>query len=191
MTAVHFNLNRPVHLARRDTYFEKMVEMLFVPVEEADTAERIRYFESILTMLKTAVTHASFAAKATTASDKDKDFFKYLVLVEDNVQSMLAMLEHQAHLEATESFLCHFLNTPPEQCFLPAMHYRRRADDLLEGLCHQVRLAHTPFRILQQENQEQLTSGERERFKKAYNSYKQDLEEQKLSKDAEPVTSPE
>ena len=181
MTAVHFNLNRPVHLARRDTYFEKMVEMLFVPVEEADTAERIRYFESILTMLKTAVTHASFAAKATTASDKDKDFFKYLVLVEDNVQSMLAMLEHQAHLEATT----------PEQCFLPAMHYRRRADDLLEGLCHQVRLAHTPFRILQQENQEQLTSGERERFKKAYNSYKQDLEEQKLSKDAEPVTSPE
>jgi len=85
------------------------------------------------------------------------------------------MLQHQLHLEAEESFLCQFLSATPEQCVLPAMHYQRRAEDILQGLWNILQLAHTAYRNLQQVNIERMTEEERARYRKAYDSFRSDV----------------
>ena len=49
----HLNVNRPVHLARRDAYYEFAVESLNRPIHGMDLRERIRHAQRVLTLLRT------------------------------------------------------------------------------------------------------------------------------------------
>jgi hypothetical protein len=170
----HFDINRPIHLARRDVFFERAVELLYVPLQNLSTADRIKSSDVILSMLKTAETHAFFAIQSSSTVAQESDFLRFLRLISDNVKSAHAMMQHQLHLEAEESFLCQFLNATPEQCVLPAMHYQRRAEDILQGLWNVLQLAHTAYRTLQTSNLQKLTEDERARYRKAYDSFRHD-----------------
>jgi hypothetical protein len=170
----HFDINRPIHLARRDVFFERAVELLYVPLQNLSTADRIKSSEVIISMLKTAETHAFFAIQSSSTVAQESDFLRFLRLISDNVKSANAMMQHQLHLEAEESFLCQFLNATPEQCVLPAMHYQRRAEDILQGLWNVLQLAHTAYRSLQTSNLQKLTEDERARYRKAYDSFRHD-----------------
>ena len=170
----HFDINRPIHLARRDVFFERAVELLYVPLQNLSTADRIKSSDVILSMLKTAETHAFFAIQSSGTVAQESDFLRFLRLISDNVKSAHAMMQHQLHLEAEESFLCQFLNATPEQCVLPAMHYQRRAEDILQGLWNVLQLAHTAYRSLQASNLQKLTEDERARYRKAYDSFRHD-----------------
>lgn len=172
-----FNLNRPVHLARRDAYFERAVELLYLPTQELDTAARIHHIERVIALLKTADYHAHFATKSAGTQDAEQDFLRFLSLIAHNVQSALAMMQHQTHLEHEEGFLCQFLSATPEACALPALHYRRRADDILQGVWHLLRLAHRPYRELQQGNVAALDQEEEARYRKAYQSFRAEVTE--------------
>jgi hypothetical protein len=171
----YFSLNRPIHLARRDAYFETAVELLYMPVQEMDTSSRLQHVERVLSLMKTAETHAFFAIRSSQAMRQEHDFLHFLKLIAHNIQSALSMTQHQSHLEAEESFLCQFLSTKREECVLPAMHYRRRADDILQGLWHLLRLAHKPYRELQQANLGAMSEEEQARYKKAYQSFREEL----------------
>lgn len=175
MSKQHFDINRPIHLARRDVFFERAVEILYIPLQNIGTADRIKNAEVILSMLKTAETHAFFAIQSSSTVAQESDFLRFLRLIADNVKSAHAMMQHQLHLEAEESFLCQFLNATPEQCVLPAMHYQRRAEDILQGLWNVLQLAHTAYRTLQTSNQQKLTEDERARYRKAYDSFRHDV----------------
>ncbi len=175
MSSVHFNLNKPVHLARRDAHFERAVELLYMQIEGFDIQERIAHAEQVLSLLKTAEKHAFFATQADVVSGREQEFLHFLRLISHNVQSIHSMMQHQSFLEAEESFLCQFLNTTPERCVLPAMHYRRRADDLHQGVWHLLRLAHSPYRELQKEARAQMNEDQRSRYEKAYHSFRDEL----------------
>jgi hypothetical protein len=171
----HFDINRPIHLARRDVFFERAVEILYIPIQNISTADRIKSAEVILSMLKTAEMHAFFAIQSSSTVTQESDFLRFLRLISDNVKSAHAMMQHQLHLEAEESFLCQFLNATPEQCVLPAMHYQRRAEDILQGLWNVLQLAHSAYRSLQTANLQKLTEDERARYRKAYESFRNDV----------------
>ncbi len=175
---LHFTLNRPIHLARRDAFFERAAELLLLhmPVEEMDAPARLDHVSHVLRLLSTAQKHAAFAARASQATDQERDFLHFLNLVAGNLQSASSMTQHQNHLEGEEGFLCRFLNAPPEECALPAQQYRRRADDILQGIWHLLRLAHRPYRELQQANLRSLGESETERYRKAYQSFRQELQ---------------
>lgn len=175
MGKIHFDINRPIHLARRDVFFERAVELLYTPLQNLTTAERIIHAEVIISLLKTAESHAFFAIQSSGTVAQETDFLRFLKLISDNVQSAHAMMQHQLHLEAEESFLCQFLSATPEQCVLPAMHYQRRAEDILQGLWNILQLAHTAYRNLQQTNLDSLTEEEKGRYRKAYDSFRQDV----------------
>ncbi len=171
----HFDINRPIHLARRDVFFERAMELLCVPLKNLSTGDRIRSSDLVLSMLKTAESHAFFAIQSSNTVAQESDFLRFLRLISDNVKSAHAMMQHQFHLEAEESFLCQFLNATPEQCVLPAMHYQRRAEDILQGLWNVLQLAHTAYRSLQTANLQKLTEEERARYHKAYESFRNDI----------------
>lgn len=176
MTTVHSHLNRPIHLARRDAFYERGIELLYLPLQEMDTNTRIVHLHRVMTVLETARKHAFFASRSPKLFPREPDFLHFLELIHDNVQSMHSMMEHQAHLEAAESFLCQFLNTTREQCQLPAMHYRRRAEDLMSGLWQLLRLSHAPYRALQQEFENSSADDEKERYRRAFTSFREESE---------------
>lgn len=175
MSSLHFNLNRPIHLARRDAFFERAVELLYMPVQDLDSQARLSHVEKVLSLLTTAQKHAFFATRSPEAHQQEHDFLHFLKLISHNLQSAHSMTQHQLHLEGDESFLCQFLSASPEECALPAMHYRRRADDILQGLWHLLRLAHKPYRELQQKNLEAMQDDARARYKNAYSSFRDEL----------------
>jgi hypothetical protein len=172
MSTVHAHLNRPIHLARRDAFYERGLELLYLPLQEMDTTMRIRHLHQVMKVLETARKHAFFASRSPNLFARELDFLHFLELIYDNVKSMHSMMEHQAHLEAAESFLCQFLNTSREQCQLPAMHYRRRAEDLMGGLWQLLRLSHAPYRSLQKSFTETANENEQKRYTKAFASFR-------------------
>ncbi|HMP72431.1 MAG TPA: hypothetical protein PKE55_04125 [Kiritimatiellia bacterium] len=181
MSSRDFNLNRPIHLARRDACFERAVELLYMPMQDMSTNQRIAHVDNVLTLLNTSQFHAFFATKSPQSTQEEHDLLHFLRLISHNVQSAHSMMQHQSHLEGEEGFLCQFLDAKPEECVLPAMHYRRRADDIFHGLWHLLRLGHRPYRTLQQANTEKLDAQERERYRKAYKSFKDELQNKPLS----------
>jgi hypothetical protein len=160
-------MNRPVHLARRDVFFERAVDMLWAPPTDMETTGRIEHVESILSLLRRAEKHASFAVNGSRANSREHDFLYFLQLIAQNVQSVHAMMLNQLHLEEEQSFLCQFLATTQDECSLPAMAYGRRADDILQGLWHVLQQALGPYRTLQNENAEGMSEPERHRYERA------------------------
>jgi hypothetical protein len=177
VTKNDFNLNRPIHLARRDVHFERAVELLYMPINELDTESRIRHVEKVVNLLSSAQHHAFLATKSAGTIQAEHDFLRFLNLMLHNVQSAHAMMQHQTHLEGEEGFLCQFLSAPPEECALPALHYRRRADDILQGVWHLMRLALRPYRELQRANTNSLSPQELARYRRAYQSFSAEVGE--------------
>lgn len=175
--SIDFHLNRPIHLARRDVHFERAAELIYMPIHELDTAGRIQHVENIHSLLKSAQYHASLAAKSIATTRAEQDFLRFLNLIAGNVQSAHSMMQHQRMLEGEEGFLCQFLSASPEECALPAHHYRRRADDILQGVWHLMRLAHRPYRELQKANTAALSPEEMERYRRAYESFRAEVNE--------------
>ncbi len=170
-----FSLNRPIHLARRDVYTERAMELLSTPVDALDTGSRIAHVEHALALWKTAQYHGAFASKGAEPLPRELDFVRFLGLVVHNVQSALAMMQHQAHLESEQSFLCRFLDASAEECALPALHYERRADDILQGIWHLLRLVHRPYHTLREAGIAALPEAGRARYHKACASFREEV----------------
>jgi hypothetical protein len=173
--AFHLNVNRPVHLARRDAYYEYAVELLNRPMHGVDLRERIRHAQRVLALLKTAAQHARFASRAPQAAPKEADFLRFLQLINDQVESLLAMNQQQTHFVLEECFLGRFLQAQPEQLQLLPGHYQRRAEDIQDGLCHLLQLAYPPYHELYEANLRTLNEAERARYTQAYASFREDL----------------
>lgn len=146
-----------------------------MPMQEMGTNERLVHVDRVLSLLKTAQYHAFFTTKSPRSTQQEHDLLHFMQLISHNVQSAHSMMQHQAHLEGEEGFLCQFLDARPDECILPAMHYRRRADDIFHGLWHLLRLGHKPYRNLQQSNIQSLTPAENERYRKAYRSFREEI----------------
>ena len=174
----HLNVNRPVHLARRNAYYEYAVELLNRPMQAMDLRERIRYAEHALALFKTAAQHARFAGRSPEARPNENDFLRFLQLIIDQVESLLAMNQQQTHFVLEECFLGRFLQAQSEQLQLLPGHYQRRAEDIQDGICHLLRLAHTPYHKLKETNLHNLNEAEQVRYRQAYASFREDLTRQ-------------
>lgn len=166
--------NRPVHLARRDAYFERAMDLLSRPMDGLDSRERLECVSQISASLNKARDHAFFAARPECAGHQEAEFHHFLDLKLKNVDSAIAMIQHQIELEQEEGFLCRFLRTTTEECRMPALQYRRRAEDILQGLWHMLRLAHSTYFALRQANLAELCADEQARYQRAYASFQEE-----------------
>ena len=172
MDTHHFNINRPVFLARRDAFYEVAVDSLYVPSSGSSTQERITIIEKIINLLKKSRENAFLACQSKKKSPRESDFLHFLNLISHNIESILLMIQNQAHMEEDESFMTQFLNTSPDQGLLQAKQFKRRAEDIRNGVWTVLRLAHAPYRNLQQESLRDLKPEEFQRYEKAYRSFK-------------------
>jgi hypothetical protein len=170
MITANADRNRPLHLARRDIFFERAIDLIGLPLESVPHEARALHVSHILSAFQHARLHAFFASRSGKATNRENDFLRFLDLKLNNVRSVDAMIQHQMELAEEEGFLCRFLDESPDQFALPALHYQRCAEDILLGLWHIISLAQAPYLSLRQDNWEAMTPEEQGRYQRAHQS---------------------
>ncbi len=161
----HFIQNRPVHLARRDVYYQAAVKELKRQKLE-DEPLSIEAYSKILFLLKVARMHAKFGVRTPGENEDDEKFARFIALLTANAKAVLSMLELRELALQDDSFS--FLGTNQATIGLQAEEYQRRAKDIMGSLLSTLELADTTFEQLRANNADVLSDEELSRYRKTY-----------------------
>lgn len=167
----HFELNRPVHLARRDVYFEKAVELIAGQQPQHGSGLSTDLYEHILNMLRIARQHAAFSVRSGAAAGHDEQFSLFINLLAGNVKAVLSMIKLKGMVENSHESSFSFLGDNLASAGLQAEEYQRRANDIIRSLQNTLKLAQHPFESLKVENRETATDEENARYRRARKHY--------------------
>lgn len=183
-TINHFELNRPVHLARRDLYFEKAVDLIFDKYAQHGLGPDLNPsdYEEILFFLSIARDHAGYAIRKTEKSEKDVQFSRFINLLVGNVKAVLSMIDLKGMIEDSSGSSFGFLGVNEASAGLQAEEYQRRANDFVRSIRNTLNLALDPFEELKAENRDTSTKEENMRYAKARNHFSELVKEEHLSK---------
>lgn len=163
----HFELNRPVHLARRDVYFERAAKLISEQHQIQGSSSCVACYEEILFMLRTARQHARFSIRNAGKNGNDEQFSFFINLLAGNVKAVLSMINLMGMIENSEGSSFSFLGVNQASAGLQAEEYQRRANDIVRSIQNTLRLAEEPFESLKQENRETASREENQRYQKA------------------------
>lgn len=164
----HFEQNRPVHLARRDVYFEHAAKLISGEQQQAFISEtHVEEYEEILFLLRVARQHAKFSIRESGKNEKDEEFGRFINLLAGNVKAVLAMINLRHTVESSGGSFLGFLGANQASVGLHAEEYQRRANDIVRSINNTLKLAEEPFDQLKTENTEALSKDEQNRYHKA------------------------
>jgi len=176
MSADPFHLNRPVHLARRDGFYEKataLIEHLATlknPEEQRQTAEKALFF------FREARRHAAAANLAEKTSRQSRLFTELLDMTIDNTLSITRMLRRLRIAETPDSPFQQFLQSR-DTAEKMRSHYRRCAAHILKGLAALLKAAEKPCYDLQQASLAKMSSSDKARYEKARKYFEEEAED--------------
>ena len=166
MTSInHFKQNRPVHLARRDAYFEAAVDALKKGAHPSNAVLEEACYTEVLFLLRVARLHARFSVRSPHVSEADEQFARFVDLLTGSVKAILSMLDLRKLILKDRSFS--FLGSNQATIGLQAEEYQRRAIELVWALLSTLALAEDSFASLKQENAASLDEGGRKRYSRA------------------------
>ena len=171
MSADLFYLNRPVHLARRDVFYEKAAESIRRLPSLKEPAAQRRVAEQALYLFREARRHAEAANLSDRTSAQSILFVNLLDSAVDNAQSITRMLRRQMEVSAPESPLDRFLGSPDTGSKMHG-HYRRCASVVLKGLLSILREAEKPVHQVQQASLGKMSLTDKARYEKASTQFK-------------------
>ena len=163
----HFEKNRPVHLARRDVYFECAAKLISAQQQGGLPDIRAENYEEILFLLRVARQHARFSVRADGKNETDKQFCRFINLLAGNVKAVLSILSLKHSVEAEDGFFFSFLGGNYASVALQAEEYLRRARDIDYTIHNTLTLAREPFLQLKEANTAALSEEELVRYNKA------------------------
>lgn len=175
MSADPFHLNRPVHLARRDGFYEKATVLidrlaaLKTPEEQRQTAEKALFF------FREAHRHATAANLAEKTSLQSRLFAEFLDMTIDNTLSITRMLRRQRVAETPDPSLRQLLQSGDISEKMRG-HYRRCAAHILKGLTAILKAAEKPCHDLQQTSLAKMSSTDKARYEKARKYFDAEVE---------------
>lgn len=173
----HFELNRPIHLARRDVYFEKAADLISAQREVHGIDLRVEDYEEILFLLRTARLHARFSIRNVGKNENDEQFSRFINLLAGNVKAVLSMINLKGMVENTQGSSFSFLGVNQASAGLQAEEYQRRANDIVRSMQNTLKLAQEPFENLKVVNRDALTDDENARYEKARDHFTELLKE--------------
>ncbi|WP_372806127.1 hypothetical protein [Pontiella sp.] len=162
----YFKQNRPVHLARRDVYFEQAAELIAAQQSSSPFEIKIADYEEILYLLRVAREHARFSVRDAGSNEIDEQFGRFINLIAGNVKAVLSMMTLKNMVESDGSFFT-FLGSNEASVGLQAEEYQRRASDIIRSINNTLKLAGEPFEQLKVENGAAATADELARYGKA------------------------
>ncbi len=163
----HFELNRPVHLARRDIYFEKAADLISAQQQVHGGELLTEDYEEILFMLRTAREHARFSIRHVGKNENDEQFSHFINLLAGNVKAVLSMINLKGMVENAQGSSFSFLGVNQASAGLQAEEYLRRANDIVRSMQNTLKLAQEPFEKLKAENRASSGDEENARYDKA------------------------
>lgn len=163
----HFEQNRPVHLARRDVYFEKAAELISSELYGQECSLKNERYEEILFMLRTARQHARFSIRNAGKNEHDEQFSLFINLLAGNVKAVLSMINLKGMVENSQGSSFNFLGVNQASAGLQAEEYQRRAVDIVRSMQNTLKLAEEPFEKLKVENRATASDEANERYEKA------------------------
>lgn len=161
-----FHLNRPVHLARRDAFYDKAVAHIKKLSVNKDITDQRKTAKQALYLLREARNHAEAANLSEKTSTQNRLFPDFMDTVIDNTQSIIHMLHWQAVVETKDNPLSRFLGSADTGA-KRAEHYHRCAMKILKGLLVILQQAEKPFRDLRQTSLAKMTFEDKARYEKA------------------------
>ena len=176
-TIDHFEQNRPIHLALRDTYYEHAIQLLKDPRHMAARELLEGDYEEILFMLRTSREHGRSAVRGNGKNEKDGQFFKFINMLAGNVKAVLSMLNLKHSIEANDSFFFSFLEVNQASVALQAEEYERRARDIIRSIHSTLKLAADAYERLSEADYEAFNDFERDRYDKAMAYHKERIKQ--------------
>lgn len=166
----HFIQNRPVHLARRDAYYQEAVSVLKNKQNQTTAMLSVSFYDEILFLLKVARLHSRFCIRTLGENENDEQFANFVDLLAGNTKAVLSMLQLRDLVARNSSF--DFLGTNKATVGLHAEEYQRRANDTITALMATLNLAERTFINLKEKNADSLDKEEKSRYNKAYDHVK-------------------
>lgn len=163
----HFEQNRPVHLARRDVYFEKAKELISSELHGQECSLKNERYEEILFTLRTARQHARFSIRNAGKNEHDEQFSLFINLLAGNVKAVLSVINLKGMVESSQGSSFSFLGANQASAGLQAEEYQRRAVDIVRSMQNTLKLAEEPFVKLKAENRSTASDEANERYEKA------------------------
>lgn len=163
-------MNRPVHLARRDAFYQKALELLKGETFSEPLSERVWRVEKLIYNLKSAFKEARYAQRGVRCDKNEVNFLKVLELVLDSARAVQAMVDHENLLEEDKSFLHEFLGESIAKINKDENTYRTRAKDILKGIQELTQMAEAAFDKVRSENIKKLSEEDRSRYEKTTQS---------------------
>lgn len=164
----HFKQNRPVHLARRDAYFEEANKLIHARHEQGKSEINIADYEEIIFLLRVARLHAIYSIRETGKNENDEQFYRFIDLLAGNVKAILSMLNLKGMVESSENSIASFLGENKASIALQAEEYQRRANDFSCSILNTLKLAQDPIDQLKKENANALSPDETQRYAKSF-----------------------
>lgn len=166
MSTDPFHLNRPVHLARRDMFYEQAERLIKELPVQKKLDERKNIAEKALGLLYKARKHAQAANRSNKTSTEDQLFLALLDTAVDNTRSITQMLRRQQSAESEECPLGRFLNSTDVSSKM-SVHYRRCAAHILKGLLLVLQHAAKPYEQLRNTSLTKMVANDKARYEKA------------------------
>jgi len=174
----HFEQNRPVHLARRDVYFERSAELISAQQMHSVADFDPDRYEEILFLLRVARQHARFSVRHAGRNETDEQFCRFVELLTGNVKAVLSLINLKGMVEQSGDSFFDFLGVNKASAALQGEEYLRRANDLIRSIHNTLQLARDPFEMLKKENAESATQEQRMRYAKACKHFMQLVKEE-------------
>lgn len=171
MSADPFHLNRPVHLARRDVFYENAVARIKKLPAAKQLVEQRKMAEQVLYLLREAYCCAKAANLSEKTSTQSRLFEASMDVVVDTALSITRMLRRQTSAEASENPLDRFIGSGGVSAKMSG-HYRRCAVHILKGLLNILQQTEKPYRDLQRTSLAKMTVTDKDRYEKAYKHFK-------------------
>jgi hypothetical protein len=170
-----FHLNRPVHLARRDVFYERAVQLTKKLNEQKTLSERQKTAEAALHSFCEARKHAEAANRSDKTSLENRLFLDLLDTALDNAQSITRMLRRRQSSQAEDCTICRFLGTSEVHQKM-STHYRRSAAYILKGLLLLLQNADSPYERLRKTSLAKMNAADKTRYDKAREHLNETLE---------------
>ncbi len=176
MSVDHFHMNRPVHLARRDVYFEQAVTLIGELVRKKEPAEQQQTAAQALFCLEEARRHGDAANQSSKTCRNSYLFQDLLETAIDNTHSIARMLRWRLAVDADDSPLDQFLDETDTGKKM-GTHYRRCAAHILKGLLLVLGQAQRPVHDLQCSCLAKMAPDDKARYEKARDHFKKEAEQ--------------
>ncbi len=157
-----YDLNRPVHLGRRDEFMERASDVFHKCRLEKSGVRRMQQIDTTLYYLQSALDHSSMAGKAGATVPAEESLVLVIKTIVFYLQSIIAVMENEAQLKNKESPLWKFIHGHGKS--QTTKDVVRSSKLLMEDVSHFFRIIEAPYAALRQQLLEEMSDGDRVKY---------------------------